>query len=133
MKRDMGTTSPRSVLMIDDNLEVQEVFRRVLEYDGYEVVTARTGTDGVSLAGQRHFDLIITDLMLPDLHGYDVARQLRAGASTANVPIAAFTVRTSPEDEARAHAAGCDDVITKPCAIDEFMAHVHRLVPGKAM
>ena len=130
MKRDTQTNAPRSVLMIDDNLEVQEVFRRVLEYDGFEVLTAHTGAEGLALAGQRHFDLIITDLMLPDLLGYDVARRLRAGASTANVPIAAFTVRTSPEDEARAHAAGCDDVITKPCAIDEFLAHVHRLVPG---
>lgn len=129
MKRATASNSPRTVLMIDDNLDVQEVFRRVLEYDGFEVATARTGAEGLALAGERRLDLIITDLMLPDMLGYDVARQLRAGSLTAGVPIAAFTVRTSQEDEDRAYAAGCDDVITKPCSIDEFLVHVHRLVP----
>lgn len=118
----------RHVLFIDDNVEVQEVFRRVLELDGFLVTTTQSGGEGIARALEQHFDLVITDLMLPDMAGHEVARALRADPATATVPIAAFTVRSGADDELRAREAGCDDVITKPCPIDEFLGHVRRLV-----
>jgi CheY-like chemotaxis protein len=114
--------------MIDDNVDVQEVFRRILEYDGFVVTTAHSGGEGLERAARQAFDLIITDLMLPDMPGYQVARTLRSNPQTARIPIAAFTVRSGPDAEQRAREAGCDEVITKPCAIDDFLAHVRRLV-----
>src|SRR5215210_4274386 len=113
------------VLMIDDNVEVQHVFRRVLEFDGFEVTTARSGAEGLARAAEQHFDLVITDLMLPDMSGYAIARALRAAPATTSVPIAAFTVRSGLQDEVQAYEAGCNDLIAKPCPIDQFLLHVH--------
>lgn len=118
----------RHILIIDDNVEIQNVFRRVLEIEGFAVTSAQSGAEGLARLRERRFALVITDLMLPDILGYEVARALRSDPATAGVPIAAFTVRTSYEDELRAYAAGCDSVIAKPCSIDEFIQQVRRLV-----
>lgn len=118
----------RHILIIDDNVEIQNVFRRVLEYEGFAVTSAQSGVEGIARLHEHTFALVIVDLMLPDILGYEVARALRNDPATAGVPIAAFTVRTSYEDELRAYSAGCDSVIAKPCSIDEFMQQVRRLV-----
>jgi len=128
MNRESVMTSGRRVLIIDDSPEVGEVFRRVLESDRFNVTTAQSGSEGLAYALAKHFDLIITDLMLPDMLGYEVARRLRADPRTANVPIAAFTVLIGIEDEQLARDAGCDTLIGKPCSIDEFLEHVHHLL-----
>jgi CheY-like chemotaxis protein len=107
--------APRRVLFIEDDQAAREGYAAYLAGSGYEVLPAATGQLALSLAAAWTPDLIVLDLGLPDIDGWEVARQLKASPTTANIPIIALTGADLPHERVSAMRAGCDRHLSKPC------------------
>jgi len=103
------------VLFIEDDQAAREGYAAYLAGSGYEVLPAATGQLALSLAAAWTPDLIVLDLGLPDIDGWEVARQLKASPATANIPIIALTGADLPHERVSAMRAGCDRHLSKPC------------------
>jgi DNA-binding response OmpR family regulator len=106
-----------SILIIDDDPDTIEFLRIVFTVRGHELVGAHTGTEGLRVARSRPFDLILVDVMMPDIDGYEVCRQLRADPVTAAIPIVILTARSSLVDQTLGLEAGADRFLIKPVGI----------------
>ena len=102
------------ILIIEDNALNRALLLAVLKPDGFEVLTAENGLLGVEVAERERPDLILMDVMLPDLDGYEATRRLKMHWATQHIPIIAITANASPAERERALDAGCDGYITKP-------------------
>jgi two-component system response regulator MprA len=109
------------VLVIEDDLGIADVIRRALIYQQYEVDLAHTGAQGLEAARDRLPDVVILDLMLPDMDGVEVCKRLRAADE---VPIIMLTARDATSDKVQGLEAGADDYITKPFEFDELFARI---------
>ena len=120
-----------NVLYIEDNPDNMMLVQRALEARGYHLLKAMKGQDGVSTAETEEVDLILLDINLPDIDGYEVARRLRASSKRklASVPIIAITANALKGDAEKALAAGCDVYMSKPINIRELWARVEAFVP----
>jgi two-component system cell cycle response regulator DivK len=119
----------RLVLIIEDNDANRYLARFILEKNGFEVAAAANGAEGVRIAGERTPDLVLMDIEMPEMDGYEAAGRLRAAPATAKVPIMAFTSYAHPADRERALAQGFSDYLEKPFDVDEFVRRVIRLLP----
>jgi len=121
-----------TILYIEDNPDNTTLVRRALEARGYTLVHAPTGIKGVSLAETQDLGLILLDINLPDIDGYEVARRLRASSKThlASIPIIAITANALKGDAQKALDAGCDVYMSKPINIRELWARVEAFVPA---
>ena len=104
----------RTVLVVDDYGDTRRVVRWMLEQKGYHVVEATNGQEAVETAVRERPDLILMDLSLPVLDGFDAVRQARAHEELRRVPVVAFTAHDTADFRDRAAAAGCDHYLTKP-------------------
>jgi two-component system, cell cycle response regulator DivK len=120
-----------TILYIEDNPDNTTLVRRALEARGYKLIDAANGLKGVSLAETEDVQLILLDINLPDIDGYEVARRLRASPKRelASVPIIAVTANALKGDAQRALEAGCDVYMSKPINIRELWARVEAFVP----
>lgn len=120
-----------TILYIEDNPDNTTLVRRALEARGYKLLDAPNGIKGVSLAETQEIELILLDINLPDIDGYEVARRLRASSkrSLASIPIIAVTANALKGDAQRALEAGCDVYMSKPINIRELWARVEAFVP----
>lgn len=120
------------VLYIEDNPDNMMLVKRALESRGYTLLEAPDGSTGVTIAQQQDVDLILLDINLPDIDGYDVARRIRASEKTslAYVPIIAITANALKGDAEKALSAGCDVYMSKPINIRELWARVEAFVPA---
>lgn len=110
--------SPR-VLIVEDEPDNQEIVRAVVEeMVGASAILAGDGLEAVSVAVRERPDLVLLDLMLPRLDGYEVAKRLKSDPQTSEIPIVAITALARPKDRARALEAGCDDYVDKPFDLD---------------
>ncbi len=116
-----GCTTMARILLIEDEPDIASFVRRGLIYKGFHVDHALTGEAGLNLAREQPPDLVILDLMLPDLDGVEVCRRLRAAG---DVPVIMLSARDSVEDKVAGLDAGADDYLTKPFAFDELLARV---------
>jgi DNA-binding response OmpR family regulator len=122
-------TAQRSkILVVDDTEPNLRLLRALLTGAGYEVVTAPCGTDGIAAATRENPDLILLDIMMPDLTGFDVCQRLRASAETRRTPIVFLTALHEMEDHMRAVEVGGDDVLTKPINKLELLLRVKSLL-----
>lgn len=117
------------ILLVEDETNIREVVRQYLEKEGYDVLEARTGLEGLVNLRQHHVDLLILDIMLPQLEGYDIAERLRqdnAGEFLDNqdAPIIFLTARKEEHDRLKAFSLGGDDYIIKPFSNKELVARV---------
>jgi two-component system, cell cycle response regulator DivK len=112
------------ILVIEDNEQNMYLVTFILEKHGYQVAQAFTGRDGIALACREKPDLILLDIQLPGMDGYEVARELRKSEALTNIPIIAVTSYAMPGDRERALAAGCTGYIEKPINPDTFMTQV---------
>jgi two-component system, cell cycle response regulator DivK len=121
-----------SVLYIEDNPDNMMLVRRALEARGYTMLEAENGLTGVAIAEQNPVDLILLDINLPDIDGYEVARMIRksAKASLVYIPIIAITANALKGDAERALSAGCDVYMSKPINIRELWARVEAFIPS---
>jgi two-component system cell cycle response regulator len=106
-----------SILVIDDDPDTLEFLRIVFNVRGRDVVGAQTGLEGLRLATQQPFDLILVDIMMPDIDGYEVCRRLRADPATAQIPLVIVTARSSLLDQTQGLEAGADRFLIKPVGI----------------
>jgi two-component system cell cycle response regulator DivK len=116
------------ILIIEDNMDNHELIRFFLERDGYDTFLAMTGPEGVQAAIKQLPDLILVDLALPIMDGWDVTRNIKAEPKTAHIPMVAVTARTMPIDRSRALMAGCEEYIPKPIDFAALLSVVNRLM-----
>ena len=123
-------SSPPLVLLIDDEPEQVEMYQLSLESAGFEVISAYTGGDGVSLARARQPDAIVLDLRLPDITGWEVCGLLKTDPQTERIPVVILTAIDSPGLSDQAARAGCAAHLLKPCFPDQLIKVVRTVLPG---
>jgi two-component system phosphate regulon response regulator PhoB len=123
-----STMSKATVLAIDDERDLIELLRYNLIGEGFEVISACDGKSGLSLASRERPDLILVDLMLPDIDGFDVCRLLRAEDRTAQIPIIILTAKTNASDRIVGLEIGADDYVTKPFSPRELTVRIRALL-----
>jgi len=116
------------ILLIEDDIHLTELIRYNLEREGFEMVLATDGEEGLLMAEEQPPDLILLDWMLPNLSGIEICRRLRRGEDTANLPIVMLTARTEEGDRVRGLETGADDYITKPFSPRELTARVNAVL-----
>ena len=121
-----------NVLYIEDNRDNMMLVKRALEARGYRLLEAMDGYSGVATAEREPVDLVLLDINLPDIDGYEVARRLRQSTKTAlaYIPIIAITANALRGDAEKALASGCDVYMSKPINIRELWARVEAFVPS---
>lgn len=115
----------KKVLVVDDDASIVELLTLVLQDADYEVISASNGREAIILAVQECPDVIILDIVMPGLNGWEACDHLLSHEQTANIPIIFLTARVRPEDQLRGWYAGCFDYITKPFEVDQLLARVH--------
>ncbi len=116
------------ILVVDDETELLDLVKMRLEANGYQVATACDGQEGLEKARTQPPDLIILDLMLPKLNGYEVCRLLKFDQKFQSIPIVMFTARAQDKDERLGMECGADAYIRKPFKAQELLDHIKRLV-----
>jgi two-component system cell cycle response regulator DivK len=112
--------SDNHILYIEDNPGNRMLVRRILEAEGYKVTEATDGPAGLEIAAQKQFALILLDINLPEIDGYDLAKRMRSMPNLDDVPILAVTANVMQGDKERTLAAGCDGFIPKPIDVDKL-------------
>lgn len=120
-----------TILYVEDNEDNIYMLSKRLQREGFTVVIGRNGSDGVKLANEEQPDLIIMDLVLPEMDGFTAANQLRNSEQTRHIPIIALSASVLPEDQHKAIDAGCDDFETKPVDFPRLLEKIrHYLGKG---
>ena len=119
---------PRKILIIEDNDMNRDMLSRRLERRGFEVAVAADGRQGIDRAQAVMPDLILLDLSLPEIDGWEVARRLKGGETTSGIPIIALTAHAMTGDRDEAIAAGCNDYDTKPIEFQRLMGKIEGLL-----
>ena len=121
-----------NILYIEDNPDNMRLVQRALESRGYRLLQARNGLTGLQMAESQAVDLILLDINLPDIDGYEVARRLRASSKRelASTPIIAVTANALKGDAEKALSAGCDVYMSKPLNLRELWAQVEAFIPA---
>jgi CheY-like chemotaxis protein len=117
------------ILYVEDNEDNVYMLRRRLERAGFAVVIAGDGTQGIAMATSEQPDLILMDLSLPDVDGWECTRRIKADPATRHIPVIAITANAMTGDKDKALAAGCDDFDTKPVEIARLLAKISALKP----
>jgi two-component system cell cycle response regulator DivK len=118
------------VLVVEDTEDNRRILRDLLASAGYDVAEATDGAEGLSAAARFKPDLILLDIQLPVIDGYEVARRLKADPTMRGVPIIAVTSYALAGDEQKARAAGCDEYIAKPFSPRHLLSTIRRFLPG---
>jgi len=116
------------ILLVEDNEMNRDMLSRRLTRNGFEVVIAVNGQEGVDLAVSEQPDLILMDMSLPILDGWEATRQVKAHPQTAKIPVIALTAHAMAHDKADAMAAGCDEFDTKPVELPRLMGKINALL-----
>ncbi len=116
------------ILIIDDDVDTLRLVGLMLQRQGYQISAASNGSQGLSKAFEERPDLILLDVMMPDMDGYEVTRRLRKNPATVNIPILMFTAKTQLDDKVAGFEVGADDYLTKPTHPTELQAHVKALL-----
>ena len=114
------------MLVVDDDRAVRDSLRRSLEFNGYDVVLAADGAEGLVAVGSQHPDVVVIDVMMPRLDGIETTRALRAAGN--DVPVLVLTARDAVGDRVEGLDAGADDYLTKPFALEELLARLRALL-----
>ena len=120
------------ILLVEDNELNRDMLSRRLQRQGFDVTVAADGHQGVELARHSPPDLILMDMSLPVLSGWDATRRLKGEEATRGVPIIALTAHAMSDDEAAARAAGCDDFDTKPIELPRLLDKIRALLGPRA-
>ena len=127
-----GAPPPKRILIVEDNELNLQLLNDILEVHGYATIVASNGAEAIDLARRDRPDLILLDIRLPDISGMDVARQLKSDERTRAIPLIAVTAFAMPGDRAMILESGCDEYVSKPINIRDFLALVERYVDGQS-
>lgn len=117
-----------NILVVEDNMDNYELVRIMLEYGGYETFLAVNGRDGVDAAREQQPDLIVMDMMMPEMDGWHAVQKIKTDKTTKHIPVIALTVRTLPAERQRALEAGIDAYLTKPINMPLFMDTIESML-----
>lgn len=120
------TAAPQTILLVEDNEDNRIIYATALRYAGYCVLEAVTGTQGVQQARDNQPDLILMDISVPELDGWEATAVLKADPRTQRIPVVAVTAHALPGDEERSLQAGCDGYLAKPIPPAALIADVDR-------
>ena len=116
------------ILVVDDYQDAREMYAEYLQFSGFRVAEARNGNEAVDQAFALKPDLILMDLSLPGMDGWEATRRLKADESTRHIPIVALTGHALAGASDGAKKAGCDSFVTKPCLPDDLVVEVRRML-----
>jgi len=118
----------KRILIVDDEDDILNLVRLILEDAGFECETARDGIEGLKVIQQQNFDLVLLDIMMPILTGWEVLRHLRADEQTRNLPVAMLTARAFSAETPGIEITAYSDYITKPFEPDDLVARVRKIL-----
>jgi DNA-binding response OmpR family regulator len=121
-----GKTLMQRILVIDDDPAVTSLLKRGLSYEGFAVATAKSGVEGLAIAREHPSDLVILDVMMPGLNGFEVLQRLRA--ADERLPVLMLTARDAPADQVQGLESGADDYVMKPFTFEVLLARIHALL-----
>jgi two-component system, OmpR family, response regulator VicR len=125
----MDSARSKSIVYIEDDLEMIDLVKLILSRRGFDVKGAHGGREGLDVVQQEHPDLILLDLMMPDVDGWDVFQQLKANTQTQNIPVIVITAKAQPIDRVLGlHIAKVDDYISKPFHPQELIDSVDKVL-----
>ena len=119
----------KRILVVEDDADNRRIVAKVLTGEGYDVIEVATGAEAVAAVHQQRPDLIIMDLALPGIDGWEASRRIKAAPDSADIPIIALTAFAMRGDEERARAAGCDAYVPKPCRPQTLREVVRQFLP----
>ena len=119
----------RRILLVEDHEDNRRIVRDLLTPSGYEVIEALTGEDGVVMADSHRPDLILMDIQLPGMDGYEATRRIKANPTLHAIPIIVVTSYALSGDDVKAREAGCDAYVTKPFSPRALLAKIREYVP----
>ena len=122
----------KRILVVEDQEDNRQILRDLLANAGYEMIEADDGEKAVAAALREHPDLILMDIQLPEMDGYEATRRIRAVPELAKVPIIAVTSYALSGDEAKTREAGCDGYIAKPFSPRQLLAKIREFLPDAA-
>ncbi len=118
----------KKILVVEDNELNRDMLTRRLARRGFETLVAADGRQGIAVARTQHPDLILMDMSLPELDGWEATRQIKSDPETRNIPVIALTAHAMTGDRERALEAGCDDYDTKPVEFAGLLEKIERLL-----
>jgi CheY-like chemotaxis protein len=118
---------PTRILIIEDNQDNLDLMRLLLERAKYKVFTATDGATGLNIANKEQPEVILLDLAMPEMDGWEVARKLKNNILTKSIPIIAVTAHSFPKDRERALEAGCEAIIGKPFSVAKLIGEIEKL------
>jgi pilus assembly protein CpaE len=118
----------KKILVVDDDIQTLKLVGLVLDRKGYEIIVAQEGKTALKKARAEDPDLVVLDIMMPDIDGYEVSRRLRADPQTADLPILMFTAKSEVQDKVTGFEAGADDFLTKPIHPQELLSRIEALL-----
>ena len=119
------------VLVVDDNEDTRSMYAALLSTAGFAVRTAANGEEAIAAAEDRPA-VIVMDLAMPGLNGWEATRRLKTGTRTSDIPVIVLTAHDLDHYRDVAVAAGCDAFLSKPCAIEDLVAEIRKLLDGRA-
>ena len=125
-----GASRKALVLVVDDFADNREMYSEYLAFSGYDVIEARNGKEALEAAHDRLPDIIIMDLSLPVMDGWEATRRLKADDRTRRIPVVALTGHALAGHSKGAREAGCDSFLAKPCLPDQLVAEIRRMLEG---
>lgn len=122
----------KTVLVIEDEAQTRNIFLQCLEFEGFRAYGASNGTRGMVLAQSHRPDLVVCDIMMPDMDGYSVLSALRRFPQTASIPLIFLTAKVTMADLRRGMELGADDYLTKPCTVEQFLVAINTRLQRQA-
>ncbi|HTX90903.1 MAG TPA: response regulator [Anaerolineales bacterium] len=122
----------KRILLVEDNVDNFELVRFLLDRAGCEVIPGHTGREAIQLASQHKPDMILLDLSIPEIDGWEAAREIKANPETSSIPLFALTAHTLPGDRQRAKEAGFDGFISKPIDVAGFGESINKALKTKS-
>lgn len=117
------------ILLVEDNEMNRDMLSRRLQRRAFEVVMAVDGKEGLAMASSEKPDLILMDMSLPEIDGWEATRRLKADDTTRSIPVIALTAHAMESDETKSREAGCDDFDTKPVDLKRLLNKIQKLLP----
>jgi len=119
----------KRILVVEDTEDNRQIMRDLLSSAGYDLVEAQDGVEGVAMAKSQRPDLILMDIQLPGLDGYEATRRIKADPALSHIPVIAVTSYALSGDEAKTRAAGCDGYVAKPFSPRQLLQKVREYLP----
>jgi two-component system cell cycle response regulator DivK len=127
-----GNTDRPRVLLVDDYPDAREMYAEYLDFSGFDVVEAANGMEALQRAADTTPDIILMDLSLPVMDGWEATRRLKADSRTAHIPVVALTGHALAGISEGAKKAGCDAFVTKPCLPEDLVKEIRKVLDGRA-